>query len=86
VSRYGQMYDHCDPVANERTRYRVMGPFDINGMRVWRIHTIGRGGKTGEQIGPDHPSWAVAVDELRALTTGKRSFYFGGIGFEKRKL
>lgn len=83
---YGPAYRHCDPVAKEKTRYRILGPFTVNGMRVWRIHKIGRGGKTGEQVGPNHMSWDVACDELRALVSGKRSFYFGGVGFEKKGL
>ena len=79
--RYGRGYNHCDPVAREKTRYRILGPFAVNGMRVWRIHEIGRGGKTGPQVGPDHMSWDTAVDELRALVTGRRAFYFGHVGF-----
>lgn len=82
MSGYGRGYRHCDPTAKEKTKYRVLGPFNVNGMRVWRIHEIAKGGKTGLQVGPDHMSWATAVDELRALVSGRRAFYFRGIGFE----
>lgn len=79
-------YKKFEPVATPKTRYRLVGPLAINGMHIWRIFTIGKGGKGGEQVGPDYFGYQAAVDELKALVAGRRSFYFNGVPFEKKNL
>lgn len=83
---FGQGYRQLEPVAKPNTRFRIIGPLRINGMDIWRIFTISRHGKAGEQVGPDHFTYQTAVDELRALVRGKRSFYFNGVPFEKHSI
>ena len=77
---------HLDPVARPGTRYRSIGPMYMNGMKVWRIHEIGKGGHTGKAVTGDLFSLEQVESEADAMMKGKRSFWFGNIPFEKHVL
>ena len=83
MSFFTPLYRQCEPVARRGTRFRVVGPLTVNKMNVWRVYAIVRGGKGGGQVGPDHFTYESAVDDLKALVSGRRSFYFKGVGFER---
>ncbi len=77
---------HLDPVARPGTRYRVIGPMYTNGMKVWRVHEIGKGGHTGKVVTGDLFSMEQVESEVDDMMKGKRSFWFANVPFEKRAL
>lgn len=61
------------------TRFRLAGPYWVNGMRVWRVFDL----HGNRQVGPDHMLFGEAKKELIDLAMGKTSFYFRGVPFKR---
>jgi len=78
------------PRPSKKTRYRVIGPLEINGMNVWRVHEIlgVRNGKTvlSASIGPDCFSPGAASDRCKDLVKGKKMIFFGNTTMVPRKI
>lgn len=68
------------------TALRLVGPFDVRGMKVWRLYRIGAGGLPDEQVGPDCFSMDEAQRRAADVLNGKRSVWAGGREFVARKL
>jgi hypothetical protein len=72
--------------ARQGTRVRVVGPLQVNGMSVWRVFPIGRGGLPGAQLGPDCLSYPEAERRATDFLDGKVSVWMGGRRFARKAL
>lgn len=63
------------------TRFRLAGPYWVNGMRVWRVFDL----HERKQLGEDCMSFEMARKQLRDIVVGKTAFYFQGIPFKRTK-
>lgn len=76
---------HADIIGPKRretpreTRFRLAGPYWVNGMRVWRVFDL----HSRQQLGPDHMLFEEAKRALVDIVVGKTQFYFGGIPFKR---
>lgn len=67
---------------SKKTRFRVVGPKDVNGMKVWTVHNI----RTREQIGPYCFSLDEARKRIEDLVNDKKIFWFGNTPFVKKSV
>jgi hypothetical protein len=71
-----------EPVARPQTRYRVVGPVQVNGMDCWAVFSIGSGGVTDKQLTPWTPSFHQVERDAIDFANGKRILFFGGTKME----
>ena len=65
------MSDFVGPTATPTTRFRVLGPRQINGMMIWTVHKIIAGGRVGKQVAQcldTACNQAVVEERIRKLT------------------
>ena len=63
------------------TRFRLAGPYWVNGMQVWRVFDL----HEHKQLGADCMSFREAKQQLRDIVVGKTAFYFQGVPFKRTK-
>lgn len=74
--------DNRYPKSAKTTRYRIIGPELMNGMNTWRIVNL----RNNKQEGPRCLSMDEVVKRAANLVKGKRTFWFGGVPFEAKKI
>ena len=72
------------PRPKTGVQYRIVGPMEINGMNVWRVHEVGPSGQVGQAVGPDCFSLDQAYERADDLIAGKKLFWFGHSEFVRK--
>lgn len=78
------MSDFVGPTATPTTRFRVLGPRQVNGMMIWTVHKIISGGRVGNQVGPLCFTKEDVMTLCRDLVKGKKAIYFGNSRFTRK--
>lgn len=72
------------PRPEPGTRFRLKGPYMVNGMQVWRVFEAGR--DEDRKLGKDFFVRDEAVEFLRDLEAGRASCFMGASRFVMRKI
>lgn len=68
------------PRPKPTTRFRVIGPKEVNGMKVWTVHDL----VDRRQVGPPCFSVDEVLERLNDALAGK--VWFGGTRMRKKKV
>jgi hypothetical protein len=74
------------PMPHAGTRFRIVGPIEVNGMSIWRVYTVNHMGKSLDRVGPDFFLYDDALKLVDDLRKGKKTFFLGSTRFVRKKL